>query len=108
MLSVDLGGEDTYRTAAGAAFTAGSAPIGFGVNVDLGSGDDQYVPSPAAAGGATPGQTNFVQADGSGGVLVDDGGDDAYIAHVPDPGPLRTASACVQACGGELFDLGGD
>lgn len=89
VVSLDLGGCDEYRNAAGGGFFSA------GLAIDVGSHDDLYVvpPETFALGGAQIGL----------GVLVDDGGDDIY--RTTGFGDLGTG---IVGGVGLFADLGGD
>ncbi|MEA3202399.1 MAG: hypothetical protein QOI63_65, partial [Thermoplasmata archaeon] len=108
VLSLDLGGADTYANNAGGAILAFAPdPIGnpvqldgVAVAVDLG-GDDAYQ-LPAAGG------HDAIQGAGMGGIgiLYDQGGRDTFEADQRAQGYASSAPACgAEPCGG-LFGVG--
>lgn len=98
-LLVDQGGSDAYSGSAGGGFLGAAALL------DLGTSADTY-----ASLGVAPGQP----AQGAGvlgaGLLVDEGGDDTYLATGALPGPSgRIAAQGAGLVGaGVLWDQGGN
>lgn len=112
-LTIDLGGDDTYRTsAASAPFVADGTSFGVSVLIDR-AGDDRYDPAP----NTSPLLPGVLVAQGTGvmggtGILVDVAGQDRYLAAAPPTQPGTGASVLAQGAGlgghGLLVDLGGD
>ena len=113
VLTVDLGGDDVYRTTAGGAPflpVGGAAWVPVSVNVDL-DGDDTYVAPEADVErtGLRPVTAQGGGSFGGVGILVDEAGDDTYTAEVNDPTFGIYAHGSSAGGGfGALFDLAGD
>jgi hypothetical protein len=108
ILSIDLGGNDTYRNNAGGTYTV-PTPGPIAVLIDI-TGDDKY--HSAGAGGAAQAEA-VVEGAGVGGIgiLLDVVGNDSYNSNevLASPGPVSYSADVTQGAGvagiGVLADI---